>query len=54
MKRACHDADEQDAFTKWRRYYRWKPGQLRTLKRRSSKRDRRQAQADIRRERAGS
>lgn len=49
MKRACHNADEYDAFTKWRRYYRWKPGQLRLLKRRASKRDRRQARAEIRR-----
>jgi hypothetical protein len=52
MKRACHDADEYDAFTKWRRYYNWGPGRLKAIKRRASKRDRRQAQADIRRERA--
>lgn len=52
MKRACHDATKQDAFTKWRKYLCWRPGELKAIKRRASKRDRRQAQADIRRERA--
>lgn len=48
MKRACHDADEQDAFTGWRKYLRWKRGELRKIKRRASKRDRQQAKAQIR------
>lgn len=30
--------DEYDAFTKWRRFLRWKPGQLRKIKRRYWKR----------------
>jgi hypothetical protein len=48
MKRACHDADEYDAFTKWRRMYNWRPGDLRRIKRQASKRDRRRARAEIR------
>lgn len=51
MKRICHDADETDAFSKWRRIHGWGRGELRRIKRAASKRDRRQAQADIRRER---
>lgn len=41
-KRRIHDADEQDAFTGWRKVYRWKPGELRKIKRRASKRERRE------------
>lgn len=51
MKRACHDADEYDAFTGWRKHYRWRPGQLRAIKRRASKRGRRRAREEIRAER---
>lgn len=49
MKRACHDADEYDAFTGWRKYLYWKPGELKKIKRRASKRDRWRARAEIRR-----
>lgn len=50
MKRPPRDGEEQDAFTGWRRYLRWKPGQLRKVKRRSNKRDRRAGAAQARRE----
>ncbi|HET9893729.1 MAG TPA: hypothetical protein VFQ44_02100 [Streptosporangiaceae bacterium] len=39
--RQVKGTDEQDAFTGWRRVMPWHPGQLRKVKRRSSKRERR-------------
>lgn len=48
MKRPSRGAIEYDAFTHWRRRYRWRAGELRKIKRRASKRDRRQVQAEIR------
>lgn len=48
MKRAFHAADEYDAFTKWRKYLCWRPGELKAIKRRASKRERRRARAEIR------
>lgn len=39
--------DEYDAFTRWRRYYHWQRGELRKLKRRLSKRERRTKGKDI-------
>lgn len=51
MKRAKLGGDEQDAFTRWRKYIRWKPGQIRKLKRQSAKRERRTAAAQARNQR---
>jgi hypothetical protein len=39
--------DEQDAFTGWRRYLRWHPGQLAAVKCRARRRERRDARAEI-------
>lgn len=41
VKRQMRGGDEYDAFTGWRKYYRWRPGELRFLKRRANKRERR-------------
>lgn len=51
MKRACANGDEQDAFTGWRHVLSWRAGELRKIKRRASKRERRTARAAIERER---
>jgi hypothetical protein len=52
MKRACVGGDEQDAFsTNWRGRLSWQRGELRRIKRRASKRERRAAKAAIGRER---
>jgi hypothetical protein len=40
-------ADEYDAFTPWRKFYRWQRGELRKLKRRISKRERRTKRREI-------
>jgi hypothetical protein len=47
MKRPPHDGDEQDAFSHWRRVTRWQRGEIRAIKRRSAKRDRRIARDEI-------
>jgi hypothetical protein len=52
MKRACADGDEQDAFTGWRHVLHWRRGELRKIKRRAGKRERRTAKVVIRQERA--
>jgi len=52
MKRACADGDEYDAFTNWRKVLHWHPGQLRKVKRRAGKRERRTAKALIGQERS--
>lgn len=36
-------ADEYDAFTGWRRVMHWRPGQRKTIKKRSHRTDRRTA-----------
>lgn len=50
--------EEQDAYTGWRRYLHWRPGQIAVIKRRTHKRERREAQArietELRRELGGS
>jgi hypothetical protein len=52
MKRKCVGGEEQDAFSRrYRKYLHWKPGQLRKAKRRSAKRERREAAAEASRER---
>src|ERR1039457_4685852 len=47
MKRPPHDGDEQDAFSRWRRVTRWQRGEIRAIKRRAAKRDRRIAREEI-------
>ena len=40
-------AEEQDAFTAWRGVMFWQRGELRRIKRRAAKRDRREARHEI-------
>ena len=51
MKRARANGDEQDAFSPWRYVLYWQRGELRRIKRRASKRERRTAKTAIERER---
>lgn len=53
MRRACVGGDEYDAFSRWRYIHGWGRGELRKIKRRAGKRERRTARAAIRRERSG-
>lgn len=53
MKRRCVGGDEYDAFTGWRHVLHWRAGELRKIKRRAAKRERRTAKAAIGLERAG-
>jgi hypothetical protein len=39
---------ENDAYTKWRRYLHWRPGQLAWIKRRTHARERREGRREIR------
>jgi hypothetical protein len=48
MKRQMAGGEEYDAFTGWRKYLHWHKGQLKKVKRRSNKRERRKAQEMIR------
>jgi hypothetical protein len=50
-RRPITTGEGQDAFTGWRKYLLWQPGELRRVKRRNAKCERRQAKAEIRRER---
>lgn len=50
MRRACKSGDEQDAFSGWKRYYHWRPGQRKAIKRRANRRARHQARREIRAE----
>ena len=43
-------ADEYDAFTRWRSVHFWQKGELRKIKRRVSKRERREGKAEIQKE----
>ena len=40
--------DEWDAFTGWRRYLHWQPGQLRRVKQRFNRRVRRKVKQELR------
>lgn len=51
MRRRKVSWEEQDAFTGWRKVMHWQSGELRKIKRRSSKRERREAAAQIAHER---
>jgi hypothetical protein len=46
MKRLIRTGEEQDAFTGWRHYLRWKPHQRKRVKRRANKRERREAKQE--------
>jgi hypothetical protein len=48
VKRPPHGGDEQDAFTAWRHLLYWRPGQRQAVKRRASRRTRRQARQALR------
>ena len=49
MKRARHDGDEQDAFSRWgKKYLIWRPGQRKRVKRRANRRERREVNQDLR------
>jgi hypothetical protein len=54
MARRVVTADEQDAFTPWRKVMFWQRGELRKIKRRAAKRERREGKADIRAQRGDS
>jgi hypothetical protein len=47
-KRRIRSADEYDAYTPWRKLYRWRPGVLHAIKRRTHKRERREGRAEAR------
>lgn len=47
MKRRMVNGDEVNAFSKWRHDYFWKPGERKAIKRRVSRRERREAKTDI-------
>jgi len=51
MARQVVTTEEQDAHTGWRHVMFWQRGELRKVKRRSSKRERRQGRAEIRTQR---
>lgn len=42
--------DEQDAYTGWRKVMFWQKGELKKIKRRTHKRERRESKRDIRKE----
>lgn len=48
MKRPVHGGAEQDAFSGWRRYFRWRPGARKYIKRKASRRERRQVREQLR------
>lgn len=48
MARRIKTADEQDAFTGWRRYLHWRPGEIKAIKRRAHKRERQEARRELR------
>ena len=50
MKRPPVNGAEQDAFSRWRHVLSWRSGELRRIKRRASKRERRTAKTAIKRE----
>lgn len=51
MTRPVHKTGaEQDTFSSWRRFCRWRPGEIKQVKRRANKRDRKAARHRITRE----
>ena len=49
-KRKRQGGDEQDAFSPWRSLLHWQRGELRQLKRKANKRERKRAKDETRRE----
>jgi hypothetical protein len=45
--RRAINGDEQDAYTSWRRVMFWQSGELKRIKRRTHKRERREAKSHI-------
>lgn len=43
MKRIIKTGDEQDAYTSFRKYVRWRPGVIKKIKQSTHKRERREA-----------
>lgn len=41
------NGDEVDAFTKWRHFYFWKPGERKAIKRRANRRERQEGKHEI-------
>ena len=50
MGRPVRSGEEQDAFTPWRRYLHWKPGERKQIKRRANRRERHEARISVERE----
>jgi len=50
MGRPIKGWDEQDAYTGWRRVMIWRPGEIKKIKQRTHRRERREAKQEIRRE----
>lgn len=46
-RRIDHSWDENDAYTAWRRLLHWRPGQIKAIKRRTHRRERRERAQDI-------
>lgn len=42
-----NSADEYDALTRWKAFYRWRPGERRAIKRRYRRRERRWLKQDL-------
>jgi hypothetical protein len=50
MRRRIVTGEEQDAYTGWRKVMFWQRGELKKIKRRTHKRERREGKNDIRKE----
>jgi hypothetical protein len=46
-RRVDRSWDESDAYTKWRHYLKWRPGQIARIKRRTHQRERREGRREI-------
>jgi hypothetical protein len=46
VKRRMVDGDEYDAYTRWRHLLHWRPGQIKAIKRRTHKRERREGRRE--------
>ena len=48
MARAARNADETDAFSRWRHVLVWRRGEVRRIKRAANRRERREARLAVR------
>lgn len=48
MARRIKNFEEEDAFTGWRHFLYWRPGQRKAVKRRASRRERREGKKEAR------